>query len=95
MSLDWQVVRHHGLVIVAVSAGIAGMGVAFTGAMDANWREVSRGIPLLLIGLWWAGRELGRSMQASRTQQITGSSHGASSQFRSRSPANERARGDT
>ena len=94
MSLDWHVVRHHGLVIAAVSAGIAGMGMAFTGAMDANWREVSRGIPLLLIGLWWAGRELGRSIESSRSRQIEGSSRGATSQLRRGSPKTERARGD-
>jgi hypothetical protein len=37
------------------------------GIVDRSVREVCRGFPLALIGLWWCGRELGRGIQISRT----------------------------
>lgn len=59
-------VRGHALMLLATLGGIAGMGIMFSGAMHADPLGVVRGVPFFLIGLWWAGRELGRSMAASR-----------------------------
>lgn len=67
--MNWQTWRGHALVAIAIAMGIVGMGMVFDGAMDASLREMSRGVPLLLIGLWWAGHELGRSMRASRRRR--------------------------
>jgi hypothetical protein len=53
-------------VTLAVVAGIVGMGICFNAVLAGNLHELSLGMPLLLIGLWWAGHELGRSMIASR-----------------------------
>lgn len=74
MSVDWRAVRGHILVVAAVAIGIVGMEMVFSGAMDGSLREASRGVPLLLIGLWWAGRELGRSMRASRGRRMAAAS---------------------
>ena len=68
MRLDRQSLGRHALVLAAVITGIAGMSLLFSGAMHGDLREVSRGVPLLVIGLWWAGRELARSIQASRAR---------------------------
>lgn len=75
MSMDWQTFRGHALVVLATVSGIAGMGMAFDGAMHGSLVGMSRGVPFLLTGLWWAGRELGRSMIAtgSRRGQAPGS----------------------
>ncbi|MGH2448214.1 MAG: hypothetical protein ACRDFS_06380 [Chloroflexota bacterium] len=62
----------HALLIIAIAVGILGMGMAFNGAMHGSFREASRGLPLLLIGLWWAGRELGHSMDARRIRRRRG-----------------------
>lgn len=70
--MEWQVLRAHALVIIASLAGIAGMGIVFRGVMDGNLRAITQGAPLLLLGLWWSGRELGRSMLASRTRRSLG-----------------------
>ena len=78
MSMDWQTFRGHALVVLATVSGIAGMGMVFEGAMHGSLVGMSRGVPFLLIGLWWAGRELGRSMIAtgSRRSQAPGSRRG-------------------
>jgi hypothetical protein len=68
--MNRQALRGHALTVLATVMGIAGMGMVFSGAMAANLQEISRGLPLLLIGLWWAGRELSRSIDASRTRRL-------------------------
>ena len=60
-----QTFWNHALTLATCLLGIAGMGMVFQGAMHADGYAMSRGIPLLLIGLWWAGRELARSIAAS------------------------------
>lgn len=67
--MDWKAIRSHALVLVSSLAGIVGMGVVFGGAMHGNFHTVMQGAPLLLLGLWWAGHELGRSMMASRARR--------------------------
>lgn len=64
--MTWQALRGHLLVLVATLSGVMGMGLVFQAAMRGDVPGISRAAPLLLIGLWWAGRELGRSMIASR-----------------------------
>ena len=64
-----QTLRGHILVLLASVSGIAGMGMVFDGATHGSFVGVSRGVPFLLVGLWWAGRELGRSMLASRSRR--------------------------
>jgi len=49
-------------------AGIAGMGIVFGGAMHGDLHAMMRGAPFLLLGLWWAGHDLGRRMIASRAR---------------------------
>ncbi len=73
--MDWQTFRGHALVVLATISGIVGMGVVFDGAMHGSVVGISRGVPFLLMGLWWAGRELGRSMIASRNRRSPGSAH--------------------
>lgn len=63
-----QALVAHALVVLASLAGIIGMGIVFGGVMHGSFAEASRGVPFLLIGLWWAGREMGRSMEARRAR---------------------------
>jgi hypothetical protein len=72
-----QALRAHVLVLAASVAGVIGMGLVFDGAMSANLIQLCQGIPLLMVGLWWAGRELGRSMTASRSRRIRAGRTGA------------------
>jgi len=71
MIVDRRTVGHHTLVILASLAGIMGMGTVFSGATHGSIQEMSRGIPFLLIGMWWAGQELGRSLLAARNRHAT------------------------
>ena len=66
MTMDLRTFSAHALVLIATGAGILGMGIAFDGAMHGSLVEVSRGLLFLVLGLWWAGRALGRSMLAAR-----------------------------
>jgi hypothetical protein len=68
MSMDRQALRGHLLVLLATISGIVGTGLVFSGIMHGSMIGISQGMPLVMIGLWWAGRELGRSMLASRTR---------------------------
>jgi hypothetical protein len=68
--MDRRALLGHALVLLATVAGILGMGMVFQGVMDGSLREISRGVPFLLIGLWWAGRELGRSLLVSRARRL-------------------------
>ena len=67
--MDWRALRIHTLTVAAVLVGVVGMGTVFEGAMHADLREACRGLPLLLTGLWWAGRELDRSIRATRVRK--------------------------
>lgn len=62
-----ETIRGHLLTLTACVLGIAGIGMMFQGVMDGSLHTFSRGVPLLLLGLWWASRELGRSIAASHT----------------------------
>lgn len=70
MMFNKEVLFAHTRVLLATGAGIAGMGITFNGAMQGNLIEMSRGVPLLLLGVWWAGRVLGQSMIASRRRRL-------------------------
>jgi hypothetical protein len=70
--MEWQSLHGHVLVLIATLAGIVGMGIMFGGAMHGNLHTMLQGAPLLLLGLWWAGRELGRSMLLSRVHNARG-----------------------
>ncbi len=70
--MEHEAIRGHALVLISTLAGIIGMGIMFGGAMHGNLHAMIQGAPFLLLGLWWAGRELGRSMLLSRVH----SSHG-------------------
>jgi hypothetical protein len=70
--VDWASVRGHGLVLIAIAAGILGMGLVFNGVSHGSVGEVGRGAPFLLMGLWWAGRELGRNMLMHRRTEDRG-----------------------
>ena len=69
-------IRGHALVLISTLAGIAGMGIVFGGAMHGDVHSIMQGAPLLLLGLWWAGRELGRSMLLSRARSSAGGDRG-------------------
>jgi hypothetical protein len=69
--MEAQVGFRHILVLLAAGAGIVGMGTVFSGAMHGNPQTVLQGIPPLLLGLWWAGRELGRSMIVARMRKAS------------------------
>jgi hypothetical protein len=66
MTVDLRTISAHALVLLAIGAGVLGMGTAFDGAMHASFMEVNRGLLFLIPGLWWAGRALGWSMIAAR-----------------------------
>jgi hypothetical protein len=67
--MSWSTLRGHLLVLTATLAGIIGMGLTYDAATHGSMIELSQGVPLLMIGLWWTGRELGRSMLASKAKQ--------------------------
>jgi Na+/proline symporter len=67
-----EALRGHALVLISTLAGIVGMGIMFGGAMHGNLQTMMQGAPFLLLGLWWAGRELGRSMILSRARSARG-----------------------
>jgi hypothetical protein len=79
-----EAIRGHALVLISTLAGIVGMGIVFGGAMHGNFHTVMQGAPLLLLGLWWAGRELGRSMMLSRVHNSHGGNDHRSHQDRRR-----------
>jgi len=53
-------------VMLATIAGIIGMGLIFTAVTSGPWSLALTGLPLLLIGLYWAGGALARAMLMSR-----------------------------
>jgi hypothetical protein len=68
--MTWQALRGHALVLAATVAGIVGFGLIYDAFKYQNMAYVTTGVPLLLVGLWWAGRELGRSNLASRARRV-------------------------
>jgi hypothetical protein len=62
-------VRAHALVLLATLCGVVGMGLAFTGATEGRLDDLILGLPLLFLGLWWSGIQLGRSQAASRARR--------------------------
>jgi hypothetical protein len=70
--MEREAMRGHALVLISTLAGIVGMGIVFGGAMHGNLHTMMQGAPFLLLGLWWAGRELGRSMILSRARSSGG-----------------------
>lgn len=68
--MNWQALRGHTLVLLATASGIVGMGMVFRAVMDGSAVGVSRGVPFLLVGVWWAGQELGRSVVTSRRRRL-------------------------
>jgi hypothetical protein len=68
--MNWEDIRGHSLTLLSILSGIVGMGIVFNGAMHGSFVEISQGVPFLLMGLWWSGRELGRSIDASRRRRV-------------------------
>lgn len=64
-----QALTGHTLVVIATLSGIVGMGLMYDAVSRGDVYGMCRAAPLLLVGLWWAGRELGRSMMASRSRR--------------------------
>lgn len=60
----------HLLVLLAIVAGIVGFGLVYDGFAQHSMAYLTAGIPLLFGGLWWAGRELGRSNMAARRRKL-------------------------
>ncbi len=73
--MEWQAIRGHALILISTLAGIVGMGIVFGGVMHGNLHTTMQGAPFLLLGLWWAGRELGRSMMLSRVDTYGANDH--------------------
>ena len=65
-----HILWNHTMVLASFIAGIAGMGMVFDAVSHGNLHELSFGVPALFIGLWWAGRELGQSILASRARSV-------------------------
>jgi len=63
-----QSIRGHALALLATCSGIVGMGIVFNGVADGSMRELSVGVPLLFMGLWWSGQVLARSILVSRAK---------------------------
>lgn len=78
--MEREAIRGHVLVLISMLAGIVGMGIVFGGAMHGNVQTMMQGAPFLLLGLWWAGHELGRSMMLSRARSARGENHGGPSE---------------
>jgi hypothetical protein len=68
--MSWQAIRGHALVLAATIAGIIGCGLICDALRYHSMAYATTGIPLLMVGLWWAGRELGRSNMASRSRKL-------------------------
>ena len=57
------------LVLLATLCGVVGMGLTYTGATDGRLGDLIAGLPLLFLGLWWSGIQLGRSQAAGRARR--------------------------
>jgi hypothetical protein len=67
--MDWNAIRGHVLVLLATLCGIVGMALVFNGATDGKLADITVGLPLLFLGLWWSGIQLGRSHTAHRARR--------------------------
>jgi hypothetical protein len=67
--MSWQTLRGHALVLAATIAGIVGFSLIYDAFRYHSMAYVTTGVPLLMIGLWWAGHELGRSNLASKARK--------------------------
>jgi hypothetical protein len=61
--------RAYGGLGLAVTSGIAGMSLVYGAASSGSMHQLTIGVPLLFLGLWWSGRELGRSTLAHRARK--------------------------
>lgn len=61
--------RAYALVLLATLCGVVGMGLVFTGATEGRPDDLILGLPLLFLGLWWSGIQLGRSQAAGRARR--------------------------
>jgi hypothetical protein len=61
--------RSHLLVLLATCSGIVGMGIVFNAVQYGSLTLLAQGMPLFMVGLWWAGHELGRSIDASKARK--------------------------
>ncbi len=77
--MELQAIGRHALVLISTLAGIVGMGIVFGGAMHGSLHAMTQGAPFLLLGLWWSGRELARSMMAGRARRSCGPPYHAAS----------------
>ncbi|HLJ69459.1 MAG TPA: hypothetical protein VKX16_19060 [Chloroflexota bacterium] len=64
-----HILWRHLLVVASTICGIIGMGIVFDAALGGGLAELGIGIPMLFIGLWWSGRELGLSMMAGKARK--------------------------
>jgi predicted tellurium resistance membrane protein TerC len=64
-----QILRGHILTLAACVLGVIGTGMVFGGAMHGDLHAISKGVPFLLVGLWWAGLELARSIDLHRLEK--------------------------
>jgi hypothetical protein len=67
--IDLKAVRGYAAVLVATLCGIVGMALVFSGATDGKMLDITIGLPLLFLGLWWSGIQLGRSQTAHRARR--------------------------
>jgi len=65
-----RALRGHVLVLAATIVGIIGFGLICDAFRYQSLAYATTGIPMVMVGLWWAGRELGRSNMASRSRKI-------------------------
>lgn len=75
--IGWEVVRAYAAVLLATLCGIVGMALVFSGATEGKILDVTLGLPLLFLGLWWSGMHLGRSQMAHRTRRARRQPHAA------------------
>ena len=64
-----HVLYGHVLVLRATLFGVVGMGITYTGVTGGRLSDLTLGLPLLLLGLWWSGIQLGRSQAAGRARR--------------------------
>src|SRR5579872_2463822 len=74
----------HVTTLAATAAGVAGFGLLYQGLAGGNRTELTVGIPLLLVGLWWAGQGLGRSNLAARRRRLMKQSGSSGSRIKPR-----------
>lgn len=65
-----RALRWHLMTLIWTAAGIAGFGLVYDGFSDSMPAYIYTGIPLLLMSLWWVGRDLGRSNLAARRRRL-------------------------